>query len=91
MTAMRRAMPRVSSMVANYRKSLGDEYVTQCQQRGLAGEPGWFYAWEGGLAVGTPWLEAVNDLRALLDQAQTPRAEAAFVVLRPKAQVQHGA
>ena len=37
----------------------------------MKGEPGWFYAWEGALAVGTPFdLEA---LTILARQSGAPR------------------
>lgn len=48
-------MPRVSALIAERRQKHGAEWVSQCWQRGVvAGEPGWFYAAEGAIAVGTP-------------------------------------
>lgn len=55
MALIREAMPGVTRIVADKRKALGDAWVTQCIKRGLAGEPGFFFAREGGLAIGTPW------------------------------------
>lgn len=52
---IREAMPGVQRIVAERRKEHGDAWVTQCVQRGLAGEPGWFFAREGAIAIGTPW------------------------------------
>lgn len=41
-------------MVADKRRLYGDTHVTECVKRGLAGEPGWFFAREGVVSVGTP-------------------------------------
>ena len=57
---IREAMPRVSDIVRRKRLELGDAFVTQCQQRGMSGEPGWFYAREGALAIGRLWPEAMQ-------------------------------
>lgn len=75
---IRQAMPKVASMVAEHRKRLGDAHVTECQRRGMRGEPGWFFAREGALAVGTPWDEPtiVNFAAAHVTSTQ------AVVVLR---------
>lgn len=53
-------MPGVRRLVADKRKEMGDAHVAECQRRGLAGEPGWFFAREGTLAVGTPWPEIAD-------------------------------
>lgn len=50
------AMPGVARLVAEKRRLLGDAHVKECWQRGVVQrEPGWFFAREGALAVGTPW------------------------------------
>lgn len=50
------AMPGVAALVAEKRKAFGAEHVNECWSRGVVkGEPGWFFAREGTLAVGTPW------------------------------------
>lgn len=49
------AMPGVAKLIAERRRRLGDAHVTDCIKRGLRGEPGFFFAREGALAVGTPW------------------------------------
>ena len=52
-------MPGVLALVREKRKLLGDEHVNECWRRGvLLMEPGWFFAREGPLAVGTPWVDA---------------------------------
>lgn len=60
---IREAMPGVARIVAGYRARLGDGHVTECVRRGLAGEPGWFFAREGTVAVGTPWADDCGLLR----------------------------
>lgn len=51
-----KAMPGVARLVAEKRRVLGDTHVSECWRRGvLEREPGWFFAREGALAVGTPW------------------------------------
>jgi hypothetical protein len=51
-----KAMPGVARLVAERRRLLGDAHVSECWRRGvLEREPGWFFAREGALAVGTPW------------------------------------
>lgn len=49
------AMPGVARLMAEKRRLLGDAHVAECWRRSLAGEPGWFFAREGMLAVGTPF------------------------------------
>ena len=54
-TWMRGAMPGVALRIAELRQKWGDEHVTHCMRQGLTGVPGWFFAREGVIAVGTPW------------------------------------
>jgi hypothetical protein len=50
------AMPGVARLMAEKRVQLGNEHVNTCWRRGVIDrEPGWFFAREGALAVGTPW------------------------------------
>ena len=52
-------MPTVAKLLADKRKELGAEWVNTCWKHGvLQGLPGWFFAAEGSLAVGTPWADA---------------------------------
>lgn len=54
------AMPGVARLIKEKRQQLGDEHVSLCWQRGvIERQPGWFFAREGALAVGTPWDEPV--------------------------------
>lgn len=49
-------MPGVARLMAEKRRLLGNEHVALCWRRGVVEQqPGWFYASEGALAVGTPW------------------------------------
>lgn len=49
-------MPGVARLMAQRRTELGAAHVTECWRRGVVQcEPGWFFAREGALAVGTPW------------------------------------
>ncbi len=76
-------MPGVQRLLAEHRLKLGHAHVQECWRRGvLLGEPGWFYAREGALAVGTPWGEYLPPVT---------RTEALLVLAEPhKSGVQHG-
>lgn len=54
------AMPGVARLMAERRRTMGNEHVAECWRRGVVQrEPGWFFAREGALAVGTPWDDPV--------------------------------
>ena len=49
-------MPVVAKLMREKRVELGDRHVNLCWKNGVVlKEPGWFFAREGALAVGTPW------------------------------------
>jgi len=49
-------MPGVAKLIAAKKAELGAEWVNTCWRRGVVEQqPGWFFASEGGLSVGTPW------------------------------------
>lgn len=51
-------MPRVAALMKARRVQDGDAHVNECWRRGVvACESGWFFAVEGGLAVGVPAAE----------------------------------
>jgi hypothetical protein len=76
------AMPGVARLMADKRKLFGAEHVAQCWKRGVVEcEPGWFFAREGAVAVGTPWDEPVLANFA----AQQVTATQALVVMREPA------
>lgn len=52
---MRIAMPETADFVDRKRVEWGRAHVDDCLKRALAGEPGYFYAIEGGHVLGTPW------------------------------------
>ena len=79
------AMPGVSRLLAEKRQQLGEAHVAECWKRGVVErEPGWFFAREGALAVGTPWGEPVLANFA----ARQVTSSQALVVLR---ETGHGA
>jgi hypothetical protein len=81
------AMPGVTKMMAEKREQFGAAWVAECWAHGVTkGEPGWFFAREGALAVGTPWDEP--DMEAFGARALRPGQ--ALVILRQPAEGQHG-
>jgi hypothetical protein len=73
------AMPGVSKLIGEKRRVLGDAHVNECWRRGMAGEPGWFFAREGAIAIGTPWAD--NPILADFAAASITSTQA-LVVLR---------
>jgi hypothetical protein len=51
----RDVMPTVAKLVDAKRVEYGAAHVRECITRGMRGEPGWFYAFEGGMVQGTPF------------------------------------
>jgi hypothetical protein len=83
MTLIRDAMPGVAALVREKRALYGDAHVTHCIQQGMAGKPGWFFAREGTLAVGTPWPDdPVMENFALLQVTST---QALLIIREPGA------
>ncbi len=75
-------MPGVARLMKEKRRELGEEWVNACWKRGVVQmQPGWFYAAEGALAVGTAWADepVIADLLA----ARISPTQA-LLVLRPK-------
>lgn len=53
-------MPGVQKLLAEKRATMGAPHVAECWRRGVVlQEPGWFYAREGPIAVGTSWGEPI--------------------------------
>ena len=48
-------MPKVWEEIGRLKVQFGSAHVAECIRRGTAGEPDWFYAFEGGHVVGTPF------------------------------------
>lgn len=54
-------MPGVQRLMLDKRRELGDAHVNLCWRRGVVEQqPGWFFAREGALAVGTPWPDIAD-------------------------------
>lgn len=83
------AMPGVARLMREHRARLGDAVVNECWKRGVVmREPGWFFAREGALAVGTPW----DDPQLANFASMQVTASQALLVLRGnKGGVPHGA
>lgn len=52
---LRDLMPNVAKWVDAKRVEYGKDHVRDCIERGMRGEPGWFYAMEAGHVQGTPF------------------------------------
>ena len=75
-------MPGVAKLIAEKRRALGAEWVNTCWRAGVIdGKPGWFYAAEGALAVGTPWPD--DPVIAELLAARITATQA-LLVIRPR-------
>lgn len=81
-------MPGVSKLMKDERKRLGAEHVAECWKRGMAGEPGWFFACEGPVAIGTPW-EGIVDLVLPNKNLQAATPRHALVFMREVADGSH--
>lgn len=81
-------MPQVTRRMAELRQQYGADWIKTCWHHGVVlGEPGWFFASEGALMVGTLW----DDPDVLgLAMARITRTQA-LVVLRPQEAASHGA
>lgn len=80
-------MPGLAKLMKDRRKEHGAAFINECWTRGMAGEPGWFFAREGVVAIGTPW-PAVVDL--MLQHPQLPKNTHEHVLLCLR-EVDHGA
>ena len=59
---MQQHMPGVVALIRSKRQELGAAFVNTCWRRGvLRCEPGWFYAREGAVAVGVPFVGSEID------------------------------
>jgi hypothetical protein len=74
-------MPGVKALINEKRKEWGAAWVNECWKHGVVlGEPGWFFAREGAVAVGTP---ATAD-EGLLGFAFSMGAAPYLYILKPK-------
>lgn len=72
------AMPGVARLMAEKRRLHGAAHVAECWRRSMAGEPGWFFAREGAIAIGTP---SVDDPALANFAAQAIPGGAALLVI----------
>lgn len=74
-------LPRVAALIAQAKAEHGAAWVAQCWRCGVVeGKPGWFWASEGALSVGTLWEDA--RIMAMMRGEAGPGAS--LLVLRPK-------
>lgn len=86
------AMPGVARLMAQRRRELGDAHVAECWRRGvLQGEPGWFFAREGALAVGAPPDHTADPALANFAAAHVTSTQALLVLREPAREHAHGA
>ena len=75
---MEQHMPGVVAMIRDKRKEQGAGHVNLCWRRGVVEcKPGWFYAREGAVAIGTPFFGSevetlMAELGAQLDMRSGP-------------------
>lgn len=78
-------MPGVARLMKEKRREMGDAHVRLCWDMGVnKGQPGWFFAREGPLAVGTCWPEVADVAGWQVTSTQ------AMLLLRP-VEAPHGA
>lgn len=75
-------MPGVAKLMAEKRKTYGNTHVAECWTRGMRGEPGWFFAREGALAIGTPWPD--DPVMANFAAANVTSTQALVVMREPE-------
>lgn len=76
-------MPGVARLMAEKRKAYGNEHVAECWKRSIAGEPGWFFAREGPLTIGTPWAD--DPVMANFAAASVTATQALVIMREPGA------
>ena len=82
-------MPRVAALMKSQRQKHGDAHVNECWRRGVVlGEPGWFFAVEGSLAVGVP--AASWDWKQWPELAKLPEDIRPALLLIKEPEVAHG-
>lgn len=78
------AMPKVSTLLADRRQADGADWVAHCWRRGVVGrEPGFFWAAEGPLAIGTP-IDGQMVLMHYQIAAKQPGAATLDMATRPE-------
>lgn len=81
------AMPGLAALMAEKRKTMGAAHVAECWKRGVINrEPGWLFAREAALSVGTP---PAGDAQLIALAFSDQFATQAFLYIR-EPEVQHG-
>ena len=80
------AMPGVAKKMRERRSEFGDAFVNECWTRAMAGEPGWLFAREGGIAIGTPWSQDTAPEVANFAALQVTSQQVVFVIRTPEVQ-----
>lgn len=78
-------MPKVVEMIRSRRKEMGADHVNLCWRRGVIEmQPGWFYAREGAIAVGMPFVGSeIETVMAELGAWRDFRAEPMLMLKSP--------
>lgn len=77
-------MPTVVDMVKERRAQDGDEWVNLCWKNGvLQGQPGWFYAFEGGISIGVPSQDFLIDPLVLQLREKYSQSTIVFIKQKP--------
>lgn len=81
------AMPGLAKLMAEKKREFGPAHVAECWRRGVIhGEPGWFFAREGTLAIGTPFDAEQYPELANWAAAQVTSTQVTLLMARPPAQ-----
>jgi len=76
-------MPGIAAQVAEKRRKWGAAHVNECWRRGVElKQPGWFFAREGALAVGTP---SDDPVMANFAAANVTSTQSLLVIREPEA------
>jgi len=85
---MRESMPETAAFVDRMRAEMGEAHVKRCLQLAMKGEPGHFYAIEGGHVTGTPFPAGTPIAE---DQARAVLWGCKFAAFMAKPEVPNGA
>lgn len=83
-------MPKVWEAIEARKTAFGAHHVAECIRRGMAGEPDWFYAFERGHVVGTPFT-CDPGLTGLISLAAVIGGRFVFVMRPPAANTEGSA
>jgi len=84
-TWLPKQMPRVAQLISARRNEVGAVHLALCWAKGMSGEPGWFFAKEGPLAIGTPDQLCQGMYEDLMASAGPAAAGAAYLYTKEPA------